>query len=49
MLPADRSEWCVVETPLRLRHCHAHVPTIIKSRVKASFSLAGGLPKITAA
>lgn len=48
-LSDDRSEWCVVETPLRLRHCHAHVPTIIKSRVKASFSLAGGLPKITAA
>lgn len=45
----DRTEWCVVETPLRLRHGHAHTPTIIKSRVKASFALGGGLPKITAA
>ncbi|KAG0720065.1 Interleukin-1 receptor-associated kinase 1-binding protein 1 [Chionoecetes opilio] len=44
----DHSEWSVVETPLRLRHAHAHTPTIIKSRVKAAFVLAAGLPKITA-
>lgn len=49
VLSPDRSEWCVVETPLRLRHSNAHAPTIIQSRVKACFALTGGVPKITAA